>query len=573
MNHIRGTDKSLCVGTALVIALVALAAAGTAVPAQAQYSVYSFTGGTGQAKAPSGLLVQGRDGNLYGYSQTGGAKNNGTLYEISIPPGAAPTVLYSFPSRDNCDLGLTLGTDGNFYGGCEQGPGTNLYGYVFQFIPGETGTGTFTILHTFTGQPDGANPSSRPVEGRDGNFYGTTFTGGENGYGLVYRITPTGTLTPLYSFTDDPSLSYPYGPLFLGSNGNLYGTTQAATGPPYPTCTSDCGAVYEITTAGELTRLHTFTGGPLDGATPTHGVIEATNGFYGTTVQGGQYGSGTIFRMGRMGDVTAFSLPAFFYSFANWDYGYPKGLTQASDGNFYGFTNGCKVLDCTDNGSIFDITPEAAFSWVHIFGGPPDDGASPDSTLSHTIGTLYGVTELGGTANDGVLYSLNVAAPEFCRPQVLAGQPGATIGILGQGFSASSSVTIGGATAAITSTEATYITVTVPANAQTGLVTVTTPGSQTLSSLQAFEVLPTITGFSPPSGPVGTPVTISVAGCGTRILMQAMKVTFGGVAAKFTVNSETQITAIVPAGAVTGSIEIMAPGGTAVSANQFTVTH
>ena len=532
MNYVQGTGKSRGIRTAFVLAVIALAVAGTASPAQAQVQesvLYSFPSGTNcetspcEPGSPAGLVAQGRDGNLYGYSHTGGtnkkctpASGCGTIYETSTAPGNTPTVIWSFASRDECQLGLTLGTDGYFYGACQIG-GQYGDGYVFQFIPNGTGPGTLNTLYSFcslSNCSDGANPSSRPIEGRDGNFYGTTLIGGTesgSGYGTVYHITSTGTLSTLYSFTDDPNLSYPYGPMYLGSNGNLYGTTQAGTDddPPFLSCPPSCGAIYEITTAGELTVLYTFTGQPSDGATPTRGVIQGTDGnFYGSTVQGGADNVGTLFKLtpGRGVRISPSPLPPFDYSFTGtsgvYAYGIPRGLAQASNGNFYLDGSGCadgSGSGCNDYGSVFEITPQGKFSYpdAYSFSGPPNDGASPESTLSHTSGTLYGVTEEGGTDNDGALYSLNFNAPQFCRPQILAGQVGATTEILGQGFNSSSVVKFGGVPATEVGVDdcqsgqsnCTFIAVTIPTGAKTGQVTVTT-GSTTLYSLQTFYVLP-----------------------------------------------------------------------------------
>ncbi len=503
MNYVQGSGKSLGVGTALFLVMIALAVAGGAIPAQAQnYSIlYDFTGAPSDAGAPAGLVAQGVDGNLYGYSTSGGQYGNGTIYQMS-PSGGPPNVLYSFPTDDECGLGLTLGTDGNFYGACAGG-GSNGSGYVFQFTLGATQP---VVLYNFckSGPPcsDGNAPSSRPIEGTPGNFYGTTLTGGANKTGTVYQITSTGAFTSLYSFPNDPNVSYPDGPLLLASDGNLYGTTQASTSD-YPSCPPCGGAVYEISTDGKFFNvLHTFTGTPSDGATPTRGVIQGTDGdLYGTTVYGGfsqGLNYGTIFQLTLTptGEVKTFTIPrpAFDdFSFTTSDYGHPRGLDQSSTGNFYGDANGCSIKKgCYDNGSLFEITPAGTFSWAHEFGGPPNDGADPDSTLSHTNGTLYGVTRGGGTDDLGVFYSLNFNAPEFCRPQITFGHQGDPIGILGQNFSSSSVVKFGGTQAEIVTQTGTFITAKIPAGAKTGLVEVTTPGfnQPALYSLQAFRVLP-----------------------------------------------------------------------------------
>jgi uncharacterized repeat protein (TIGR03803 family) len=618
MNYVESKGKLL--GAVFAVAVIAFAVQGT-VTLQAQvFNVfYSFNQGATEPGSPSGVVAQGPDGNLYGYSDYGGSnpscqvkKGCGTIYRITPCQGCtpvAPIVLYSFASYDNCGWGLTLGSDNNFYGACQTGGAS--YGYVYQFIPNGTGPGTLTPIYTFceNGPPctDGAITTARPIEGRDGNYYLNTIAGGNpnctnvisaNGCGTVFQLIPpveqggqwTGNV--LYAFPPDNNLVNPSGVLTVGDDGYLYGTTQGAAFTPdnFPSCPPNCGAIYKISTTGgqKPIVLHTFQGQnatPPDGATPTKGVIQSTDGkFYGSTVQGGANGLGFVYKMTGNGEVETFPPPPpspFDYSLTVQDAvnGVPLAMTQASDGNFYGDARSCDDLGVdgcqyyAGFGGIFEITPSGTFSWVQAFDGP--NGANPDSKVTDTSGVIYGVTGLGGESNHGVMYSItlnDVEQPQFCRPQILAGQANSTIGILGQGFvSGSSTVEFGGVPATVTSITPTYITATIPPGAQTGLVTVTT-GSTTLNSLQSFYVLPNITGFSPPSGPVGTAVTITGTGWSQKY-SQTIEVRFGSIIAKFTINSNTQLTATVPNGAVTAPIYITTADGTAVSATDFTVTH
>ena len=182
-----------------------------------------------------GALVQGSDGNLYGTTYGGGAEPRvGTVFKIT--PGGALTTLYSFCAQANCTdgqqpyAGLVRGTDGNFYGttleggantGCSLGAGT--CGTVFKITPG----GALTTLHSFCAQAgcaDGGNPYAGLVQARDGNFYGTTFERGANGYGTVFKITPGGTLTTLYSFCSQTNCAdgqYPYAGLVQATRWGL----------------------------------------------------------------------------------------------------------------------------------------------------------------------------------------------------------------------------------------------------------------------------------------------------------------------------------------------------------------
>jgi uncharacterized repeat protein (TIGR03803 family) len=176
------------------------------------------------------------------------------------------------------------GSDGFFYGTTFSG-GANSYGTVFQI----TSTGMLTILHSFTSK-DGANPEAELVQGSDGNFYGTTYTGGAYTNGILFRITTNGALTTLHSFTGTNDGGHPRGGLVQGSDGNLYGTTYS--GGPF-----NDGILFRITTNGALTTLHSFTGA-TDGANPQAGLVQGSDGsFYGTTANGGQSGAGTVVRL------------------------------------------------------------------------------------------------------------------------------------------------------------------------------------------------------------------------------------------------------------------------------------
>ncbi|MGC1373603.1 MAG: choice-of-anchor tandem repeat GloVer-containing protein [Candidatus Sulfotelmatobacter sp.] len=162
----------------------------------------------------SGIVAQGRDGNLYSTAPGGGAKSGGAVFKVT--PAGTLSVLYSFTGGGSDGFapmgGLTLGTDGNFYGTTFEGGESNL-GTVFKI----TSTGRLTTLYTFTGIGDGSTPQAPPIQGTDGNFYGTT-TGG-----TVYELTPSGNLTTLYTFDTGGS---PTTPLVEGTDGNFYGTTS-----------------------------------------------------------------------------------------------------------------------------------------------------------------------------------------------------------------------------------------------------------------------------------------------------------------------------------------------------------
>ncbi len=205
-----------------------------------------------------------------------------------------------------------------------------------------------TTLYNFCSQPncsDGSDPTAALVQAKDGNFYGTTFSGGANsnctwGCGTVFKITAGGTLTTLYSFSG-PDGEYPYAGLVQASDGNFYGTASWGGGGgncSEPPSYSGCGTVFKITPGGMLTTLYTFAG--PDGANPYGGLVQGSDGnFYGTTYGGGcqSDGCGTVFKITPSGALT--TLYSFCSQSSCADGGVPNaGLVQAADGNFYGTT-------------------------------------------------------------------------------------------------------------------------------------------------------------------------------------------------------------------------------------------
>jgi uncharacterized repeat protein (TIGR03803 family) len=491
-------------------------------------------------------VLQGRDGNFYGGSYQGGTNSLGTIYKIT--PAGVPTVIYNLTAADGnpqCNPSVAiLGSDGNFYGTCSY----NSNGYIFKVTPG----GVFTHLHDFTGT-DGKEPFLT-FQGSDGNLYGGCQSGGSGGTGTILKISTTGTLTTIYSFASGAPYYEPAG-LVQSSNGNFYGVAYTGSGTQ--------GGVFKLTAGGVFTPLHDFVGGASDGASPSGFALGTDGNFYGVTQYGGVNNQGTVYKFTPGGMFT------LLHSFnVNTDGGeYPGApLTQASDGNFYGTAVNCNTFGCTFPENIFKITPAGGYTSLAAF--DTTNGAYPFAgVVQDTDGIFYGVTDQGGTSGQGVFYSLDNSLNAYAALVNTSAKIGKTAGILGQGFSNASVVKFGGVQATtVTRQGSTFLSATVPAGALTGKVTVTT-GATTLTSIQKFRVTPTIASFSPPSGPVGTPVTITGSG-----LTQATKVTFNNIVATFTVNSDTQITTTVPAGATTGKIGIITKGGKAKSHTVFTVT-
>jgi uncharacterized repeat protein (TIGR03803 family) len=276
-------------------------------PAGTPTTLYSFCAllGCADGEFPYAGLVQASDGNFYGTTWGGGATYSGTVFKIT--PGGELTTLHSCCSQSGCAdgsypyAGLVQGTDGDFYGTTSGG---GAYGHgdgggtVFKI----TSNGTLTTLYSFCAQsgcPDGDYPIAGLVQATNGDFYGTTKYGGAYEDGTVFKITPGGALTTLYSFcsrTGCPDGEYPHAGLLQATDGNLYGTTVFGGA-------NDHGAVFKITPTGTLTTLYSFCAQGRypacpDGENPDAGLVQATNGdIYGTTPDGGDCGNcgGTVF--------------------------------------------------------------------------------------------------------------------------------------------------------------------------------------------------------------------------------------------------------------------------------------
>jgi uncharacterized repeat protein (TIGR03803 family) len=256
---------------------------------------------------PRSQLLLGAPGELYGTTDAGGL-SRGTIFQVST--SAKEHVLYSFGGVSGDGLtpgaGLIRDSAGNMYGTTEGG-GAFGVGTVFEFGK----PGAETVLYSFGGSPDGAEPTAGVVRDASGNLYGTTSEGGQatqcpsevgvfQGCGTVFKLAPDGQETVLYTFTGASDGGIPYGGLVLDSKGNLYGT--ASQGGSSANCNDGatfvgCGVVFEITAAGEEKVLHSFEGGPTDGEVPYSGLVFGSRALYGTTFYGGAEGCGIVYKV------------------------------------------------------------------------------------------------------------------------------------------------------------------------------------------------------------------------------------------------------------------------------------
>ena len=288
-----------------------------ATPGGALTTLYSFSG-AGEGGSPMGL-IQATDGDFYGTTYAGGVTANGGSGTIlKITAGGTLTTLHRFNGTDgrNPYGVLVQANDGNFYGTTSVG-GDKGNGTIFKI----TSWGILTTLHSFTAGKDGYFPEAGLIQATDGNLYGTTGGGGcSTGCSTVFKITLTGTLTTLYNFSGGADGSDPKASLVQGTDGNFYGTTSLRGA-------SNAGTVFKITPGGTLTTLYTFSG-RTDGAAPSAGLIQATDGnFYGTAPLGGANGLGTVFKITPGGALST------LYSFSGRTDGSPAAESRADSGN------------------------------------------------------------------------------------------------------------------------------------------------------------------------------------------------------------------------------------------------
>lgn len=315
-----------------------------------------------------------------------------TLVSLSVCLGAASAqkekVVYSF--RGSADGSapygpVMFGANGDLYGTTYSG-GADGFGTAFRVSL----SGKDKTLHSFKSAPDGAFSYSGLVSDAQGNFYGTTYLGG-GGAGTVFKMTSSGKVKVLYKFTNIPDGANPTSGVVLDAKGNIYGTTYYGGEYGY-------GTVYKVTPLGKETVLHSFSETGSDGAYPWGApVVDAKGTLYATTMSGGDNNAGTVFK------VTSSGSESTLYSFTNsLDGGEPYGqLILDAKGNIYGTTYGGGRGD----GCVFKLTPSGNETPLYSFQGT--DGSNPIGGLvMDAKGNFYGTTFSGGTGYSGTVFKL-----------------------------------------------------------------------------------------------------------------------------------------------------------------------
>jgi uncharacterized repeat protein (TIGR03803 family) len=355
--------------------------------------------------------------------------------------GQKLTVLHTFNSTDGQfpDSGLVHGSDGNLYGTSSSG-GAHGFGTVFKVTP----SGKFTSIYSFAGGTgDGTYPESSVIRDSTGNIYGMTPSGGpaDNIGGVVFKITSSGRESVLHAFTAGADGGRPVGDLIRDSSGNLYGLTSFGgdTACVYDNFAVGCGVAFKLDSTGNETVLHTFEGG-LDGAGPEGGlVMDSAGNLYGTTQFGGQYGAGQIFKINRSGRKTVVHDfdPGFHQDGSNPRY----GLTFAPGGIMYGITptgGDVSLSDPIGNGIVFKVDTHNTVTTIYSFKGLPLDGYVPDGPVARdAAGNLYGTTAGGGLNDAGTVYKLDSSGNETILHNFTAGtdgwEPGGRLYVDGSG--------------------------------------------------------------------------------------------------------------------------------------------
>ncbi len=384
--------------------------------------LYSFTGAPDGANPYSAGLIQDAQRNLYGATAAGGdASCNGSVGTgcgtvFKLDSAGNETVLHTFTGSPDGEVpyaGLVLDAQGNLYGTTTRG-GVQNAGTVFEV----DATGNETILYSFCAAgsgncTDGTDPEGGVVLDAQGNLYGTSSGGGASNNGTVFKLSAAGEETVLYSFTGaGGDGAFPMAGLAMDTQGNLYGTTY---GGGDPTCGlqgwKGCGIVFKVDTSGNETVLYTFTGNAVLFAGV---VLDSQGNLYGATGAGGSpatgcggSGCGTVFKIDASGNESVLSN----LGTENGGWGPYGTLVLDSQGNVYGTTfGGASEGGGSDNcqngcGTVFEIDTSGNYTVLYNFKGG-SDGQQPDAALLlDSQDNLYGTTRGGGSGN-GTVFKL-----------------------------------------------------------------------------------------------------------------------------------------------------------------------
>ncbi len=343
-------------------------------------------------------LCAATNGKFYGMTQSGGIYGLGVLFEYDTTTHTY-TIKVNFSGTANGDTpngGLIQASNGKLYGMTYSG-GANGLGVLFEYDPA---LNTFTKEVDFAGTSNGQNPNGTLVQAANGKLYGMTYSGGTSNYGVLFEYTiATSTLVKKIDFNNNSNGSRPYGSLMLASDGYLYGMTFAGGG------NTDGILFMYNTTSGTLTPKITFAG-TSNGRFPYGGLVQASSGLmYGLTYMGGATDQGSLFEYNSTSNTLTKKID--FAGTTNG--GYPNGnLMLASNGKLYGLTYSGGTLNF---GTLFVYDPSTSVLTKKIDLAGAINGSHPRGTLIQgTGGLIFGMTNEGGANNDGILFSYNITS-------------------------------------------------------------------------------------------------------------------------------------------------------------------
>jgi uncharacterized repeat protein (TIGR03803 family) len=390
---------------ALLIALLVAVCGVQFARAQTFSMLYSFTGKS-DGSIPKAGLVADSAGNLYGTTSGGGdlsaCNKQGCGVVFKLDTAGTYTVLHAFtgaPDGSNPYAGLTIAGTGN-YVGSTSGGGSMDNGAIFMIDT----TDSETILHSFQFS-DGQTPEAGLTRGTGGDLYGTATAGGVRssfcggGCGVVYKTRTSGVLTVLHNFVGGSDGITPQSAPAVDASGNVYGTTVTGGTGPCTFAGPGCGIIYKLDPSGIETILHTFV--QTDGASPVGGpTLDAAGNLYGTTFTGGEFDFGVVYKVDTSGTFSV------LYSFTGGEDGSQPSAGVALDnaGNIYGTTqNGGSKTNCPFGcGVVFRIDSVGTYQVLHRFSF--NDGAFPQAPLLLSHGAFYGTT--AGGATPGVIFKV-----------------------------------------------------------------------------------------------------------------------------------------------------------------------
>jgi uncharacterized repeat protein (TIGR03803 family) len=396
----KGGELKKLVGECAILLIVA----GFSALAQAQTVtlIHSFEGGAKDGFSPTAGLILGIDGNFYGTTYNGGPTDAGVIFRVN--PAGLFSLLFTFGADNDANpIGrLVQDSAGYLYGTTYDG-GKYASGTVFKF---DIVSDKLTILHNFTGKTGGGNPKGDLLITAAGAMVGTTFWGGSPkcyskiGCGVVFQLSPS-KFTVLHTFAGSPKDgAHPAAGFIQDSAGNLYSTTSEGGAYGDGELNLGYGTVFKLSPAGKKTTLYSFGGVASDGIAPSADLISDSSGnLYGTAAGGGIYGAGTVFEVTPGGKETA------LYQFTGGDDGDGPvaPLVRDAEGNLYGTT---LKGGSAGFGVVFELSKSGTFTVLHTFAGPPNDGSLPEGGLLPYNGVFYGTTIGGGKYGDGTIYKL-----------------------------------------------------------------------------------------------------------------------------------------------------------------------